>query len=674
MKNTITSAAVWLCLAAGLPAHAVDFISPNGYSGLGLVPSAQVLSTGSGVINYDTALPGAPNSTGYNTQIGFGIYDHVELIGRLATNDLHCNMFRAGACPTGNIRDFSASFKWSPPIYWLEKNDAHLAFGVNDFGGAATYFRSYYAVASKSFDNIDLTVGSAHAAADHAMLDGYFGALTWHFNNWSQLSVQKVGDNSWASAAVSAPIADTGLSAWFNYNRSLGDNTVTGTQWTGFGISIPLDRSEKANPSTSKHARLQASRLVARIAPQDLAGELTKNGFYNPKIGKTSAGRLVVEVDSTSYQRNILDAAGVALGLVAGAYPDSAQDFDLIISTRGIRQLLIRSNSVCVKRWLEADTWCEQFEIKSLNTQPYDTADVAWSAGTGWNFRPEIILTPTLVSTIGTEYGVFDIDLGMNVNAVLPLWQGAYTDINHTYPLDYRTTNFEPGGPFYGSRLKSVTSRRMLHQLLSFPRWNTQARLSAGMAYNVWDGKQIETYSQTDNGRHKLSLTAGHFTTDTLAFNNEKSYHLTSYRYTYDDAQKTSSEVTYGKFWTGDNGYMLGQRFWHGDTALALYIRRSRLNDFSPLVSFAGIQFVIPLTPRKQEAMQYLSLRGGNQWTYTVESRIMDKTNALTSGYGEIPKTGDPLVQTFNRDRNSTAYYEGSMGRIKNAFQNLTAD
>ena len=49
----------------------------------------------------------------------------------------------------------------------------------------------------------------------------------------------------------------------------------------------------------------------------------------------------------------------------------------------------------------------------------------------------------------------------------------------------------------------------------------------------------------------------------------------------------------------------------------------------------------------------------------------MDKTNALTSGYGEIPKTGDPLVQTFNRDRNSTAYYEGSMGRIKNAFVNL---
>ena len=674
MKTRIASAAGWLCLAVSLPVLSADVISPNGYSGLGLVPSAEVLKTGVGVLNYDTALPGIDNMKGYNTQLGFGIYDNVELIGRLATNDLRCNMFRAGACPPNSLRDFSASFKWSLPFEWLKNNNAHFALGVNDFGGAATYFRSYYAVASKSFASIDLTLGRAQAQAPSAMLDGNFGALTWNVNRFSQLSVQRIGGDSWAHAAVSTPIGDTGLSAWFNYNRRLSDTTVTEKQWTGFGISFPLDRARDSKLNAAPSSGQSTHRLVARIAPADLAQALQKNGFYNSRIGKTQTGTVVVEVENTSYQWNILDAAGVALGLVAGAYADANQYFELVISTRGIKQLLVRGNAACAKGWLEAEAWCDRLEVKSLSNQKYGAADVAWDEGASWHFRPEIILTPTLVSTIGTEYGVYDIDLGMNVNTVLPLWQGAYTDINHTHPLDYRTSNFEPGGPFYGSRLKSVTSRRMLHQLLSFPGINTQARLSAGMAYNVWDGKQIETYSQTDNGRHKLSMTAGHFSTDTLAFNNEKDYHLTSYRYVYDDAQKTSTEITNGKFWTGDAGYMLGQRFWHGDTALSLYIRRSRANEFAPLVSFAGIQFVLPLTPRKNAGAEHFSGRGGNQWAYTIESRILDKSNALTMGYGEIPKTGDPLVQTFNRDRNSTAYYESNIGRLKNAFQNLTAD
>ena len=674
MKNRITKVAFCLGLLASLPAYSADVISPNGYSGLGLVPSAQVLTTGAAVVNYDTALPGASNTAGYNTQIGFGIYDHLELTGRLATNDLRCNMFRSGNCPQGNIRDFAASLKWSVPIYWLEKNNAHLAFGVTDAGGAASYFKSYYAVASKSFDNIDLTAGRAKAMTDNAVLDGNFGAVTWNINNWSQLSIQRIGANSWAHAGVSAPIADTGLTAWFNYNRRLSETPLTSTQWTGFGISIPLDRAEKLTPLARKLAGRSVSRLVARISPQELAGEFKKNGFYNPKIGKTAAGKVLFELENTSYQWNILDAAGVALGLIAGAYPDTEQDFELVLTTRGIKQLLIRSTSHCVKRWLEADTWCEKLEVKSLSTQPYDTAEAAWEQSAGWSFRPEIILTPTLVSTIGTEYGVFDIDLGMNVNTVVPLWKGAYSDINHIHPLDYRTTNFEPGGPFYGSRLKSVTSRRMLHQLLSFPAINTQARLSTGMVYNVWDGTQIETSTQNSNGRHRLGLTSGSFKTDTLTVNNEKSYHLLNYRYAYDDAQQTTTGLTNGTFWGGDSGYLIGQRFWHGDTSLHVYLKRSRLTEAAPMISFAGIQLSIPLTRRKNTDLEHFSLRGGNQWTYTIESRVFEKENRITVGPGEIPKIGDPLLQTFNRDRNGTAYYENNLGRLKNAFVNLASD
>ena len=58
----------------------------------------------------------------------------------------------------------------------------------------------------------------------------------------------------------------------------------------------------------------------------------------------------------------------------------------------------------------------------------------------------------------------------------------------------------------------------------------------------------------------------------------------------------------------------------------------------------------------------------------SATSRIFDKENRITGGYGEVPKIGESLVQTFNRDRNSTRYFENKMGRLKDAFVNLGTD
>ena len=40
----------------------------------------------------------------------------------------------------------------------------------------------------------------------------------------------------------------------------------------------------------------------------------------------------------------------------------------------------------------------------------------------------------------------------------------------------------------------------------------------------------------------------------------------------------------------------------------------------------------------------------------------------------EVPKVGDSLVMTFNRDRNSNRYYDTNLGRMKNAYVNLGND
>ena len=666
-KQAIT---IVLGLATGLTVSAADYLSPNGYSGLGLIPSASVLTTGVAVLNYDTTLPGARNTDGHNIQIGLGLFDNFELVGRLATNDVRCNMFRAGACPADNIRDFSAGLKFSLPLDWLKDNGAKVSAGINDAGGAASYFKSYYVVGSKSFGDIDVTLGRAKAMTDYSILDGTFGGVTWNVNDWSQLSLQRVGNDQWAHAAVSVPITDTGVSAWFNYNRNLNDSTLTGKTWTGVGISVALDRVEKLRPAS----RPEATRKVQKIDPQDLISALEKNGFYGSKLGHTPSGKVVLQVENTAYHWNVLDAAGVALGLVASAYGGQEQDFDLIVTTRGIQQILLSGDAKCAKSWLESDSPCEKLEVQSLTDKAYGEPDVTWAQSTFWQVRPEVVLAPTLVSTIGTEYGAFDFHLGVNATLLMPLWKGAFWDFNQLYPLNVNTPNFEPGQPFFTSQLKEATSRRMLHQLLNFPSVNTQARLSTGMAYNVWNGNQIETTTQSENGHHRVGILAGRFTTDTLTTNNEKEFHLLSYRYTPVDSQKTSTELLNGKFWTGDTGFQYGQKFWHGDTSFSLYIKRSRMSDADRLVSFAGIQFSIPLTPRKNAGFSHIGVQGGNQWTYTIQSRIMDKDNKLTAGYSEIPRTGDTLLQILNRDRSASTYYQSNIGRIKNAFIHLTAD
>ncbi len=669
-------------------------LSLNGYSGLGLAPSANTLKGGTAVLALDPTVPGAPITRGYNTQIGFGLMDNLELVGRLATNNQKCNMFNSGACPPNTYRDFSASMKWSLPIDWLKANNATVAVGATDFGGAATFFRSYYVVGTKSFDQFDLSAGQAKKGdVGNSILDGMLASATWRPTKWAKVSVQKVGSNTSAHALLQTPVFTDGSIAWVTLNHRISEAPMMEKNWIGWGVSMPLDRVEKQSVSTQleKAAPQTRSKTLASLKPSDLTEALKAKGFYNSKIGVKTNGQLVLELENTSYTWNILDAAGVALGLISSAYSQESKDqeFELVITTRGIKQLKVTGEAKCVGLWLSKGEVCSKLAVHSLSQRSTETALVPsssiqslggvdeslnWTSGSGWSFRPEIIVSPTLVTTIGTEYGSFDGDVGANINAVIPLWSGAMIENNRVKPLGVGTKQFEQGGLLYSSRLKAATNRTLFHQLINLPALNTQARLSAGTAYTVWDGRQIETSTQTDNGRHKLGFTKGAFKNDALSYNNERNYRLVNYRFANNDQQTSVTEVMQGKFWGGDKGFSINQRFWHGDTTLNIYLRRTRMTDFQPLVSFAGIQFAIPFTPRENKSLEHLGLRGVSQWTYSLETKVMEKDNFITGGYGEVPKVGDSLVTTFNRDRNSNRYYETNLGRMKNAYVNLGND
>jgi hypothetical protein len=135
----------------------------------------------------------------------------------------------------------------------------------------------------------------------------------------------------------------------------------------------------------------------------------------------------------------------------------------------------------------------------------------------------------------------------------------------------------------------------------------------------------------------------------------------------------STTELLGGKFFTGDKGFVITERFWHGDTALNFYFKRSIQNDASS-INFAGFQLWIPLTPRVNDSFDRLNIRGTNQYTYIAESKVGSTNNNLTVNVAVVPKTGDTLMQLSNQDRNSDRYYEFRRERLRLAYLDLRVE
>lgn len=656
----------------------INQLSVNGYSGVGMVPVATALEKGVVVISNDYTIPSAKLTSGSSSQVGLGLQDGLEVIGRLASNDAKCNMFVPGACPANTIRDFSGSIKYSFQNQWMKSNDAHIAIGATDIGGAATYFRSYYGVVTKNFDKVQLSLGAAQAKNETSPLKGNFALLSYSPEKYLKLSLQKVGPEAWAQVGFAKQLTDEGIQGWINVNSQITKNLITNKNWVGWGLSYPLDNAKKSQSTELNGFQKAAPDTVSMdlIELSDLQKTLQKYGFYSSNVFQKKDGSFLFVLNNNSYQWNDLDAVGVGLGLISRSLANEKNNkFKLILKKNGINFLAVESNAKCIKDWYQNSNPCGEFKISSLLNKgstssiegQQDSEEVVLSSGF-FEFRPEVVLTPSIVSAIGSEFGSFDADLGVNINTILPLWRGATLEENRVRPLGVGTVDFEKGGPFYYSRIRPSTTRKFLNQVVSFPEVNSAVRLSVGTLFSTLDGYQVESLTQSANGRHRVSLLKGHFKDPGSQYALPKDYYLTTYRYAQDAAMTKMSEITAGQFLNGDKGFNVSQKYWYGDTEIGLYFRRTRKSNESPLVSFAGIQVSMPLSFRFSRGFENLSIRGGNQWSYTIESKVLDKDNIITSGYGSIPNTGASLVQAFNRDRSGVGYFEAGMWRMKAAY------
>ena len=679
--SVVIVSALWATLLLPESASAqLNMLNSNGYTGLGMVPSANVLSPGQVAGAYANQLPGATNTTGYNYNVGFGVMDNLEASARLATQDLHCNMYIEGNCPPGQIRDFSTSIKYRIPKNWLPftNKNFNVAVGEADYGGAAAYFSSKYAVATQKIDKVEFSLGAGKASQPNASLHGFFGGVQWDVNSFTRINYDQIGKDAWIHSTLYAHPFDMKSDLYLTLNNHLTHSHVTEKSWIGVGLNLPLNdikempedfSDDKLSGKSSKTKRLR----LPRVKPFDLQDELIKNGFLKAKFG-TRGQELLLWVDQENFQWNAMDAAGVAMGVLASTYGDKSRHFEVVVGTRGLDILSVSGDIACVKKWIETQDPCyTELNLHSMLNNALEWSDVQWSFDSTASTRPELVVSPTLINTLGTEYGTFDLDLGANINPVVRLWKGAYLDINSTVPLGIRTHQFNEYGAFYTNRITSQISRQVVHQVVDVDRINTQAMFTAGKIYQNYKGVGVETQTFDSSGKARLDLQSGSFQDSVGGIKYVHNYELASVRYSRDDRFNSTTEVLAGQFFGGDKGVILTERFWYGDTALNFYFKRITQPD-SGSISFAGFQLWVPLTPRVGESFDRLNVRGINQFTYSAESKVGSTNNNITTNVGVVPKTGDTLMQLSNQDRNSDRYYALRRDRLRLAYLDLRVE
>ena len=222
---------VGLALAQGYPSGSsvqATGVSPVGYSSAVNTPTGQVLPEGTltmSLANNNPELAKRIHGVGGfgSLNLGVGLLPGLEAFGRLAfEGDLQCNMYLGSGC-SAPMRDLSVSAKYQLPLN-LPLN-TKLAAGLTDYGGAATNFRSAYAVATSEQGPFDVSIGYGKGQSDRALLQGVFSSAVVRLTEHLQAQLERNAGNTRLGASYQLPLGD-GADLVLAASRFVGANPV----------------------------------------------------------------------------------------------------------------------------------------------------------------------------------------------------------------------------------------------------------------------------------------------------------------------------------------------------------------------------------------------------------------------------------------------------------------
>jgi hypothetical protein len=274
-------------------------------------------------------------------------------------------------------------------------------------------------------------------------------------------------------------------------------------------------------------------------------------------------------------------------------------------------------------------------------------------------FKPRLELSPSIVSTVGTEVGVFDYQLSLRSDLSINIYKGVDLTFSYNSPL-FNSDNFDKGEVFSRYRTKNKINSILLNRSDVFGNFINVA--SVGKVGKLYGILNSSTYSY-DN--HTFSLIVDYLEAKDKKWWEDKKETRTNYLGVYSYYMPeidTNFRITGGEYYYGDRGYELRMKKFFGDTAISFFYQNSDQN-------YIGMNIALPLTPRYVPD-GYFQLKGKKDFNYGIRSTVQDDDgrNTLETSYLiRIAKQIDTKRTFLNRNRMSEDYVKEHLLRLRDA-------
>ncbi|MDG1816871.1 MAG: YjbH domain-containing protein [Glaciecola sp.] len=606
--------------------------------------------------------------------------------------------------------DLSANVKYSPTF--IPKEWFSIAFGMQDLGGITDHLDSQFVVVSKDLGPLRFTAGTGSFKSNRARLakryvGGFYGIQYQPFE-WLQLQAEHDGVNNAIAAKFKTP------KAWMNNQAQLYGSVMTGDHDVGDGndsvfyqVGLRVNLFQGTNTGLDTHtykamkmsddlgwflagenipgfeesfadgyqSKLQNGQQMQQPAFADqvshliaLEQALLEHGFEDVWVGH-QASQLFVRLENSLYNRNNIDAIGVALGMVANHAPAELAALDFTLSRYGVPTFRAQASlSQLVKFY---DGAIMEPKLTAATPQDRDSVLASWIGGEQQPyFTPRVKVYPIVPNFIGTEIGQVDFNLTLRTNVHMPIWQGA--EVYAEYDLSVaRSEDFDAGGSFWKYRsqtgLKSVFAR----QTMQLP-FNVYVAGGVGIVKEQYNEEHnvavLEAGWQSNNGRHRLGYHYAYLQTR-LASGIDRRIFTGSYRY-YMPELDLNVFMEGGQFWAGDKGVTVGLSTNIGDSILRVFASETD-------VSIKGIGFTIPLGSRKDMAPSKYGFqaRTAERFNYGLATSSYNGTNQIFVNRAYRPAYMQQLNgRYFNFDRLGIAYINENLPRLRQAYAEFVND
>jgi hypothetical protein len=649
-----------------------------------VIPYAEVLAPGTFALsygNYQESQLGT-YATQQNLSFGIGLLPHVELFGRY-TNYVNPN---PESIVVNGIRDLSPNIKVQLPTPWT--NGPKLALGLNDASGGAVNFRSRYLVLSDQYGPWSASVGYAQGAIAYnrePTFDGVFGGVLWRVGN-TGLSVLAEHDGQHRHAGIrwqSAPLESLGRAQLVgSVQRSFGAANPDGANANGsrfaMTLLLPFGDNEARRAALQTHPSqalppLDSKPDATAMQPTtddrlaSLRQALIAVGLERVRVGLREGGLgtlLMVEYENHRYGQNEADALGLVLGLGAELAPKGTQRVHAVTFKEGLR-LYETSVGVAVYRSFLRDgpashvrdslSWDRLPSDQATQTRWLDPQPSAAS-------RLRIEIKPDLNYTLGTEVGAFDYALAANIQAAVPLWQGAQLYSSYLQPVG-NSPNMDAGAAFDISRQRRGLKTVALQQSLWLGK-QVLTSLAAGRFYHDALGVQAEAIVFVPASDDVVRLRGARYNQAAGGIDGLDRAFAASYRHMLTPVMWLEAGVQ--RYSDGSNGPSIEWNRWFGDVGVQLYFRKGGERQF------AGLQLSFPLTPRRGMEPGPVFLSGASQYAQGIRTRLTSSSQAANlvqpSAVRDLRLETSLDTAQLNAGRFSQPYFKEQVFRMREAF------